>query len=137
MSLIRLNPNPSRTQLATFGVAWVTVLGACGAVLWCKGRPVAASGLWALAAAAPLLGLASARVWRALYLGLSYATFPIGYVVSHVVLAAIYYLVLSPIGLLLRLSGHDPLARRFDPAADSYWKPHGAAPSAESYFRQI
>jgi hypothetical protein len=65
------------------------------------------------------------------------AVFPIGWVVSHVVFAAVYYLVFTPIGWLLRASGHDPMERQWDRAAMTYWKRRGEAPEAERYFRQF
>ena len=56
-----------------------------------------------------------------IYLGMAYAAFPIGLVISHAILAAVYYAVLTPIGLLMHLVGRDPMRRRFDPQAESYW----------------
>ena len=44
---------------------------------------------------------------------------PIGILVSTVVLAVTYYLVLTPIGLLARLFGYDPMARRPKPVKPS------------------
>lgn len=52
-------------------------------------------------------------------------------VVNPVVLALIYGLTIVPIGLLMRLLGHDPLRLKCDPQADSYWvvrDPPGPAP---------
>ncbi|WP_197287611.1 hypothetical protein [Streptomyces apocyni] len=37
-----------------------------------------------------------------------------------VLLAIVYYLVVTPIGLLARVTS-DPLTRRWDPKAESYW----------------
>ena len=54
----------------------------------------------------------------------------------YVVLAIVYFLALTPIGLTMRLFRHDPLSRRLDPQAKSYWKPRSAAKSAEDYFNQ-
>jgi len=51
--------------------------------------------------------------------------------VSPVVLALIYGLTIVPIGLLMRLFGHDPLRLKRDPQPDSYWvvrDPPGPAP---------
>ena len=41
--------------------------------------------------------------------------------VSPIVMGAMFYLVFTPIGLLFRLLGKDPLRLRFDPDAASYW----------------
>jgi hypothetical protein len=52
-------------------------------------------------------------------------------VVNPIVLGLIYGLAMVPIGLLMRLAGHDPLALRLDPQAKSYWvsrEPPGPAP---------
>ena len=46
----------------------------------------------------------------------------IGKVISPIVMTLIYMLTVIPMGMLLRLLGKDPLDRRFDPDAPSYWK---------------
>jgi len=54
-------------------------------------------------------------------------------IVSPVVLAILYYGVVTPTGFLMRLAGKDPLRLRFDKAARSYWierKPPGPAPES-------
>jgi hypothetical protein len=42
-------------------------------------------------------------------------------VVSPIALGILFYLVFMPVGLVMRLSGKDPLRLKFDPAAKSYW----------------
>lgn len=57
---------------------------------------------------------------------------------SPIVLALLYFGVVTPVGLLRRVFGTDPLSRRFDPEARSYWirrDPPGPAP--ESLSRQF
>ena len=52
-------------------------------------------------------------------------------VVSPAVLVLIYGVGMVPIGLLMRLTGRDPLRLKLDPAVDSYWIPRdppGPAP---------
>jgi Saxitoxin biosynthesis operon protein SxtJ len=44
-------------------------------------------------------------------------------VVSPIALGILFYLVFMPIGLLMRVTGKDPLRLKFDPAAQSYWIP--------------
>jgi hypothetical protein len=88
-------------------------------------------------------GLVAVVVWIApaagkkLYVGWMLAAQPIGWTISHLVLAAVYYLVLTPIGLLMRLFGRDPMQRHFDRSATSYWvkRPTEADPSR--HFRQF
>ncbi len=40
---------------------------------------------------------------------------------SPVILAVLFYGAITPLGLLSRVFGYDPLRRRIDPAAKSYW----------------
>ena len=136
MSLIHINKNPKGRQLVVFAVAWLLILAASGLIWWGRGRHTAAEVLWALSAAVPLVGAAYPPALKGVYLGLSYATYPIGFVVSHCVLALLYFLVLTPVGLTMRLLGHDPLSRKFDPGARTYWVPRGKKGEPGSYFNQ-
>ncbi len=136
MSLIRIEKNPTSRQLLVFGVAWLVFFGLWGAACRLKGRPALAEVLWVAAAAVPLAGAVSRSVLRHAYVGMSYATYPVGFVISHIVLALLYFLALTPIGLTMRLLGRDPLSRKFEPGAESYWKPREKTKPAESYFNQ-
>lgn len=40
------------------------------------------------------------------------------------VFGAIFLLVVTPLGILLRIFGVDLLKKRIDPQAESYWKKH-------------
>jgi hypothetical protein len=101
-------------------------------------------GSWTVAAAVWALGvLAAAMVWispeagRRLYVGWMLAAQPIGWTLSHLVLGAVYYLVLTPIGLGMRLLGRDPMHRRFDPSAASYWVERKSQADPARHFRQF
>ncbi len=137
MTLLRINTNPSRRQLLVFGLAWLVVFGSLSLRLWHKDLHPFALGLGALTVIVPLIGLIWPRGLRLVYIGLTYATYPIGFVVSHLVLAALYYLVLTPIGVVMKLFGYDPLARRFDSKSTSYWQQRQTSKPSGSYFRQI
>lgn len=59
-------------------------------------------------------------------------------VISPIVLGLVYYLCITPIGLLLRLWGKDLLRLKMEPESDSYWiarEPPG--PTGESLDRQF
>ena len=53
------------------------------------------------------------------------------------ILGLIYYLVLTPIGLLMRVFGKDPMRRRLDRTAESYWIERDEAAASERYFKQF
>jgi hypothetical protein len=44
-------------------------------------------------------------------------------IMTHIVLTVTFYAVMTPIGLLMRLFGKDPMARRPDRSVTSYWIP--------------
>jgi hypothetical protein len=52
-------------------------------------------------------------------------------------MAVVYYMLLTPVGLLLRLCGNDPLRRRLDRQATSYWTPRSQDVPLDRYFRQF
>jgi len=45
------------------------------------------------------------------------------FVSTRIILAFVYFLVLTPIGLIKRAMGWDPLQRRAD-RSDTYWRPY-------------
>jgi hypothetical protein len=70
--------------------------------------------------------LAATRVIRPLFLivyrlwiGMSVI---LGYFVSRVLVTLIFFLAIIPVGFIMRLVGRDPMDRKLDPNADSYWK---------------
>jgi hypothetical protein len=90
---------------------------------------------WALALAALTLGVALAqpallhplnRIWTQLGLLL-------GRVVSPIVTALLFFLVVTPIGLLFRLLKKDPLRLAWSAGTSSYWlerQPPGPSPES-------
>ena len=54
-------------------------------------------------------------------------------IVSPIVMALLFYLTVTPLALLMRVPGKDPLRLRRDPNAASYWierTPPGPAPES-------
>lgn len=138
MTLIEINWTPSRKQLSVFGLAWLVFFGIVGAVAWRRWEtPVLAGVFWAAAVLVPAVGWFVPAFLRVVYLALTFATLPIGLVVSHVILGVVYYLVLTPIGLIMRLCGRGPMPRTFDADAETYWISRGEANRPKRYFRQF
>jgi hypothetical protein len=136
MSLIRIDHNPSRRQLAVFGVLWAVFFGAFALAAFHRGATPWAVAFGAVALAVPALGAVVPGSLRWVYLASAYLTLPIGWIVSHVVLASVYYIVLTPIGLAMRLFGYDPMGRGFDRSSPTYWVPRKEPDRVDRYFRQ-
>jgi hypothetical protein len=136
MAVVEINHNPSRRDLWVFGLGLPAFAGLIGFLNWRRGHETSAQVLWIAGAALLLAFLALPFARRYLYLGWMYAVFPIAFTVSHVVLGVLYFGVLTPVAFLMRLAGRDPLQRKFDRAASSYWLPHEPTRDTERYFRQ-
>lgn len=123
-----INRNPSRRTLRQFSALLIVIIG--GMAAW-KGNYAVA----AIAAAVGLIGLVSPGTIRPLYVAWMIVAFPIGWMVSHVMLAILYFVVFLPLGLVFRLVGRDALARR-RPAAETYWLEKPATEEVARYFHQ-
>ena len=58
-------------------------------------------------------------------------------IVSPVVMGVIFFFVFTPVALFMRLTGRDALARRYEPALPSYWKPRDPPGPAEDSFKNL
>jgi ABC-type uncharacterized transport system permease subunit len=63
----------------------------------------------------------------------------LGYFVSRIVLTAIFFLVITPTGLIMRMVAKDPMERKRDPTVSSYWirKDDSQETSIERYEKQF
>ena len=138
MSLIEINWYPKRKELRTFAIiALIASLLIASLIYVLKGVRIQWSVIIAAAGCGIFLSsFASLRLTRIIYLGLMLVTFPIGWAISMILLTAFYFLLLAPLGLLFRLLGRDPLCRRFDPDAKSYWLDRQEPDNLDRYFHQ-
>jgi hypothetical protein len=60
---------------------------------------------------------------------------PIGWVVSNLLVAVFYFLLITPLAILFRLFGRDPLALRAR-KAPTQWHARSANVDPRSYYRQ-
>ncbi len=129
MALVQVDWNPGPKILRTFagslvatGVLVAGVVGAWGA------RTLVGYGLGGLFVAAGLLALIGpAALKRPIYLAFTGPAWVLGNVVSRVLVAAVFYLLVTPMGLVAGRFGYDPLGLRAKKA--SYWSPVPADPS--------
>jgi hypothetical protein len=139
MPMLEINWRPGPRELRQFALAWLAGFGAAGGVLaWRVGHlsPIVL-GVWGAAAAVAMLGLVAPRAVRPIYLAWMALAFPIGWVVSHLLLAVLFYAVFGGAALVFRLIRRDALHRTFDRRAGSYWVKRPAPPPPGQYFRQF
>lgn len=110
-----------KKRLKEFGVLMAAVLTGVSALLLYKGNPVSLETLLLATAfllpayLAPLSLRLIERIWLAFGEKMSI-------VVTTILLVMTYYLVMTPIGLFLRLTGKDLLDQKLEPEAKSYWR---------------
>jgi saxitoxin biosynthesis operon SxtJ-like protein len=137
MGVIEINRHPSRRDLMVFGLLLAVFTAIVGALmLWRTHEMSAARTVWIAGGTLSAIFFVVPPLRRPIFLGWSYLTFPIGFVISHVILGFVYYVVFTLVGLVMRLVGYDPMHRKMDPAAKSYWIAHDPHTSVERYFRQ-
>jgi hypothetical protein len=127
---------PDERQLRQF--AWISLVGfpVLGVLLWrAHGTPLSAMVLSAFGVLVWLVGLLEPKRIRFVYVALLAISVPIGWVVSNLLLRAVFYGVVTPVGLVFRLVGRDALSLR-RPQGPSYWRNLEAQEDATSYFRQ-
>ena len=128
---------PDARELRRFAIAMLVgffVLGALTAwrswgigtgsiVLWSIGAVLAT------AAFVPKLG-------RIAYLAVYLPTSIIGYVVSNVMLTLMFFLVITPLGIIMKLMGKDVLQQRRQNRT-TRWAPVKETKNEDSYYRQF
>jgi hypothetical protein len=129
---------PTALEVRYFGLLLAASLGLVSALAWWRWRvPVAAwlFGCLALVVAVTYYALPPLR--RPLLLAWRAALRPAQGTVSYLALAIVYFLVFTPVGLILRVMGRDPLERRFEPMVRSYFVRRRTARDSARYFRQF
>jgi hypothetical protein len=139
MGMIPLDLNPSSKKLRQFGWVSPIMLLALSLVLrWRFGLPMSGVlGFGLVGLILLILSRISVRLVRPVYLVLVIAGYPIGWVVSHLVMLLFYFGIITPLALIFRLFGRDMLHRRWEPERDTYWTEHPQCDSVERYFRQF
>lgn len=147
MALVHLNLDPDGKTLRQFGFIALFAFGGLGLFTWWRSgllgftfspetATTVAYGLGGLGALSGMLAAIFPPGVRPIYVAMTLLTFPIGFVVSNVILVGLYYFVLTPVGLLLRVFGKDPMQRRLEPEATTYWEKKAPITDVRSYFRQ-
>jgi Saxitoxin biosynthesis operon protein SxtJ len=113
-----------------FGIVFASFFTVVGVLPTLRGGPIRG---WSLAVAVAFLAVA---VWRPALLApfnrfWTWIGWLLHRIVNPLVMGFIFYTTITPIGLLLRLAGHDLLKLNQDRDAATYWierRPPGPAP---------
>ena len=145
--MIEINWRPDDRTLRQFGAIALVGFSFLAAIAWWElfifafglgeARAIVAGTFAALAGLSALFSLVAPRANLPIYLGLTILSYPIGFVLSYVIMGFLFFVMITPMGLIFRLTGYDPLQRRFEPEATTYWTDPRPRRGKESFFRQF
>ena len=111
-----------KRRLRNFGITMAVVLSIIGTVLLWYNRP-AMPYLFGIAAVFLICGLGFPKLLSPIEWAWMKLAFILGSITTRIILVIVYYLAVTPIGLLRQLFCKDPLDIKIDKNAESYWKP--------------
>lgn len=128
---------PTTRALRQFAGAWLVFFLALGAHQYlARKHPSAGLALLSLALVIGLLGLVKPAAVRWLFVGCMVLAFPIGWLVSLLMLLFLFYCVITPVALIFRVRGRDLLGRKQPPTGATFWLPKHTPEDVRSYLRQ-
>lgn len=102
--------------------SFIFIMLVATAVAWYFWFPEKYANIYAAAALVYFVsGLFYYKIVSPFYTAWMGLAFVLGWFMSRFLLALIYYLILTPIGLILKVSGKVLLEKSFDENANSYW----------------
>ena len=116
------NIKSTKKELREFGLTVGIVFALIGGLFYWRGKDhyfyfvIVSFMLLILGLIAPLVLKPIQKIWMAVAL-------IIGFVMTRIILCVLFYLVITPISLLGKLSGRDQLSLKFDRKASTYWIP--------------
>jgi hypothetical protein len=112
----------SNREMRKFAITMAVALTILGALVFFFGsHPERAYWLGGIGAAFLILGFLLPIVLKpihVLWMGLALV---LGFFMSRLLLTLLYFVILTPIGLIMRLFGKDLLNEKLQPDAESYW----------------
>ncbi|MCA9129241.1 MAG: hypothetical protein KDB22_19280 [Planctomycetales bacterium] len=135
MPLVDLSAAPSPSMRRWFGLSLGLLLAILAFLFsgwghWLNGFLLVCGALvTTVYYAVPKSQIAVIRCWQ-------YLTYPVAWMLGHILFGAIFFGVVLPIGLVLRLRGHDPLQLRSGKRS-SYWHDRQGSQNTDRYFKQF
>ena len=109
-------------KLRTFGLVMTMAGIIIGSTLLWRSKPIWPY-IYGLSAVFLVLALTFPRLLKPIEAAWMKLARAMGQIMTRIVLSVTFYLILTPVGLIMRLFGHDPMKRGFDRNAASYWTP--------------
>ena len=132
------NKEATNKQLRTFGIALSILLGGIGLIHFIKGNTPQNYWFWGAAVVILFTALTVPILIKPIYRVAIFIAHILGWINTRIILGLIYYLMFTPISLIMKIIGRDPLHRKVDKQAASYWNIRERTPKAkEQYLKQF
>lgn len=115
------NIKSDKSELKKFGITIGIILGVISGLLWWRGREFHYY-FTILSFVFIFTGIFLPTLLKYIYKGWMTLAIVIGWCVTHIILGVLFYLILTPIGVISRLSGKHFLDLNPDNPGKSYWK---------------
>lgn len=131
-----INWNPTTKDLRKFGMAILIGFGLIGALFYWKNFQRASSFLWLISVGVPFLAFFLPSFSKPFYYVWMGLAFVMGTILSNLILLIIFYLVITPTGLVMKLIGRDELRLKKSSYRDNtYWINHDKIDNKDYYER--
>jgi hypothetical protein len=129
--------HPTTKALRQFSAGWLLFWLAFGVHQYAVHHHTwAGLALMGIAVVIGTPGLLKPALVRWLFVGWMILAFPIGWLISELMLLVMFYGILTPTAALFRWRGRDLLQCRPRPTATTFWQPKPMPEDVRSYFRQ-
>ncbi|NIA30317.1 MAG: hypothetical protein GWP06_10445 [Actinobacteria bacterium] len=116
-----MHVSENKKDLRKFGIVMTVAFGILSTLLYFKGRP-AAPFLAGIALFFLVFGLLLPFVLAPIHkVWMKFAEI-LSWIMNRVVLTLAFFIIITPIGLVMRLLGKDLLNKKFDPNLPTYWQ---------------
>jgi len=130
------NIKTTKKVLRNFGLILAVVLAIFGGIsLWKESESY--KYLFPGSGASLILAMLLPNVLKLIYLPWMTVATIIGWVMTRVILTILYYLILTPIGIAMKLFGKDILDEKINKDKPSYWVPRDKTILKEQFERQF
>ena len=132
-----INKNPSAKELIKFGATFLGGMAVIGFLYHFvfHNEPLA-KGLWIAGGVVFVLSFIPpvARILYILWMGLGIT---MGLVTSPIILALVFLVLITPVGLVFKLIQRDTMKRKMDRDAATYWEEYKETDDPATYVKQF
>lgn len=133
--MMEIHWHPNNRQVRIFALASL-VTAPAAAALWTHGFPPAIAYGAAIGGLFFAVGVVWPRGLRPLLVAINVATVPLTLLIHYLVLSLAFFVVVAPVGMLMRCFGRDALQLKIDRDLDTYWQPKKQPRDVRSYYRR-